>query len=300
MDGKIKHVAADGSVVILDAHPTIKNHATLALRQWTTMDSGGQNRGDSTVLLHVSHSNLARHFHELRLDLHMTVGALKDKLRSHTGTGSAHAYLTLLDDSNQPVRGAPHGCRDAALAGGRARAALDARWLHRAGSRGIPFAAIAEPLAPSGTRRAHALTRHAGRSADSRTPPLRICSPRARARRAQIADMDDDSRMLGYYSPYDGCTVHVRARALAAWERGVGLGCLWCCLRVPVRALLRTTRGGACVHDLRVPPSSQAPASLTLRSPPTAIHATLPSHGHSPCDRPATHCHPRHPALTRP
>lgn len=103
MDGKIRHKCADGSEVILDAHPTIKNHATLALRQWTTMDSGAQNRGESTVLLHVSHSNLARHFHELRLDLHMTVGALKEKLRSHTGTGSAHAYLTLLDDANQPV-----------------------------------------------------------------------------------------------------------------------------------------------------------------------------------------------------
>mmetsp|Transcript_25287 Transcript_25287/g.64268 ORF Transcript_25287/g.64268 Transcript_25287/m.64268 type:complete len:324 (+) Transcript_25287:54-1025(+) len=126
MDGKIRHVAADGSVVMLDKHGTINNRATLALRQWTTMDSGGQNRGDSTVLLHVSHSNLARHFHELRLDMHITVDNLKDKLRTHTGTGSAHAYLTLLDDGGQP-----------------------------------------------------------------------------------IADLDDESKMLGYYSPYDGCTIHI-------------------------------------------------------------------------------------------
>ncbi|KAJ1637375.1 CAP Gly-rich domain-containing protein [Pavlovales sp. CCMP2436] len=111
---------------MLDKHGTINNRATLALRQWTTMDSGGQNRGDSTVLLHVSHSNLARHFHELRLDMHITVDNLKDKLRTHTGTGSAHAYLTLLDDGGQP-----------------------------------------------------------------------------------IADLDDESKMLGYYSPYDGCTIHI-------------------------------------------------------------------------------------------
>jgi len=128
MDGKVKHVCSDGSEVILDAHPKIKNHSVLALRQWTTMDTGAQNRGDSTVLLHVTHSNLARHFHELRLDMHMTVDALKDKLRAHVGTGSAHMWLTLLDDSDQ-----------------------------------------------------------------------------------MIADLDDDTRMLGYYSPYDGCTIHVRA-----------------------------------------------------------------------------------------
>jgi len=126
MDGKIVHKAADGSEVILDAHPTIKNHSVLALRQWTTMDSGAQNRGDSTVLLHVTHSNLDRHFHEIRLDMHMSISALKDKLRNHTGTGSAHMWLTLLDDTDAP-----------------------------------------------------------------------------------IADLEDDSRLLGFYSPYDGCTIHI-------------------------------------------------------------------------------------------
>lgn len=104
MDGKIAHKCADGSTVYLDAHPGMQNHSMLALRQWTTTDSGAQNRGDSTVLLHVTHSNLARHFHELRLDMHMTVDSLKDKLRTHTGTGSVHMWLTLLDDAGQPVR----------------------------------------------------------------------------------------------------------------------------------------------------------------------------------------------------
>jgi tubulin-folding cofactor B len=51
----------------------------------------------------VTHSNLKARMFELRLDRHMTVQRLKEKLRSHAGTGSDFMHLTLLDDNNQVV-----------------------------------------------------------------------------------------------------------------------------------------------------------------------------------------------------
>merc|ERR550514_2520565 len=73
------------------------------LRDYVTYESGGQARGESTVLLHVTHSNLQARMFELRLDKHMTIDSLKDKLRSHTGTGSMFMFLTLLDHNGQVV-----------------------------------------------------------------------------------------------------------------------------------------------------------------------------------------------------
>jgi len=73
------------------------------LKDWVTGDSGGQNRGESTVLLHVTHSNLASRMFEIRLDRHMTIERVKEKLRSHTGTGSMFMHLTLLDYNGQVV-----------------------------------------------------------------------------------------------------------------------------------------------------------------------------------------------------
>jgi len=74
-----------------------------ALRDYVTYESGGQSRGTSTVLLHVTHSNLKARMFELRLDRHMTIETVKDKLRTHTGTGSAFMHLTLLDENGQVV-----------------------------------------------------------------------------------------------------------------------------------------------------------------------------------------------------
>jgi len=73
------------------------------LRDWVTHDSGGQARGETTVLLHVTHSNLKARMFEIRLDRHMTVGRVKDKMRTHTGTGSMYMHLTLLDYNGQVV-----------------------------------------------------------------------------------------------------------------------------------------------------------------------------------------------------
>ena len=94
-----------------------------ALKDYLNWESGAQNRGDSTVrsaagrappngpilrgseradnicalaslqvLLHVTHSNLKIKLFEIRLDQHMSVEAVKEKLRTHSGTGSAYMY----------------------------------------------------------------------------------------------------------------------------------------------------------------------------------------------------------------
>lgn len=74
-----------------------------ALREWVMWDSGLQNKGESTVLLHVTHSNLTAHFMEIRLDRHMTVERVKEKMRTHCGTGSQFMHLTLMNECNQVV-----------------------------------------------------------------------------------------------------------------------------------------------------------------------------------------------------
>ena len=74
-----------------------------ALRDYITYETGGQNKGETTVLLHVTHSNLKARMFEIRLDRHMTVERVKEKLRSHTGTGSMFMHLTLLDHNGQVV-----------------------------------------------------------------------------------------------------------------------------------------------------------------------------------------------------
>jgi len=74
-----------------------------ALRNYVSADTGAQAQGDTTVKLHVTHSNLKARMFEIRLDRHMTVERVKEKLRTHTGTGSAFMHLTLLDFNGQVV-----------------------------------------------------------------------------------------------------------------------------------------------------------------------------------------------------
>ncbi len=60
----------------------------LAMREYALGETG-MSRSDGTVLLHVSHSNLKNtFFHELRLDMHSTIEAIKRKLEFHTGTSA--------------------------------------------------------------------------------------------------------------------------------------------------------------------------------------------------------------------
>lgn len=79
--------------------------ATLAeLRDYVAgPDAGMQRKADGTVVVQVTHSNLTKtHFPEVRLDLHGTLGALKDKLYTHTGTQPANQQLVLQDASGHP------------------------------------------------------------------------------------------------------------------------------------------------------------------------------------------------------
>lgn len=69
-----------------------------ALRDYVMYDSGVQNQAESTVLLEVTHSNLNARFMQIRLDLHMTIGAVKDKLVHHTGTNPSAMVLQLKDE----------------------------------------------------------------------------------------------------------------------------------------------------------------------------------------------------------
>ena len=74
-----------------------------ALRAYVQGPSS-QARADSTVLMHVTHSNLKNtSFFELRLDRHMTVLSVKEKLKSHTGTAVGAMVLQMKDLNNQVV-----------------------------------------------------------------------------------------------------------------------------------------------------------------------------------------------------
>lgn len=75
----------------------------LAMRDYA-LGEGGTSRTDGMVLLHVSHSNLKQtFFHELRLDMHQTIAAVKRKLEFHTGTGAVNCQLYLLDENGQLI-----------------------------------------------------------------------------------------------------------------------------------------------------------------------------------------------------
>eukprot|EP00271_Cylindrocystis_brebissonii_P002278 TRINITY_DN12778_c0_g1_i1.p1 TRINITY_DN12778_c0_g1~~TRINITY_DN12778_c0_g1_i1.p1 ORF type:complete len:275 (+),score=40.98 TRINITY_DN12778_c0_g1_i1:213-1037(+) len=62
-----------------------------------------QRQSDGTVVLHISHSNLHQRFMEIRFDLHMTVERVKERIRTHTGTGVQSMTLELYDSCNRLV-----------------------------------------------------------------------------------------------------------------------------------------------------------------------------------------------------
>eukprot|EP00297_Palpitomonas_bilix_P011230 CAMPEP_0113899418 /NCGR_PEP_ID=MMETSP0780_2-20120614/20014_1 /TAXON_ID=652834 /ORGANISM="Palpitomonas bilix" /LENGTH=272 /DNA_ID=CAMNT_0000891571 /DNA_START=184 /DNA_END=1002 /DNA_ORIENTATION=- /assembly_acc=CAM_ASM_000599 len=64
---------------------------------------GGMKQAESTVFFHITHSNLQAKFMEIRLDLHMTIASVKEKIRNHTGTAVQHMDLVLKDQSNKPL-----------------------------------------------------------------------------------------------------------------------------------------------------------------------------------------------------
>lgn len=68
------------------------------LRDYVTHDSGIQNQHDSTVLLELTHSNLKAKFMQVRLDKHMSILTVKQKLMTHCGTNPSAMVLQLKDE----------------------------------------------------------------------------------------------------------------------------------------------------------------------------------------------------------
>ncbi|KAI8463710.1 MAG: CAP Gly-rich domain-containing protein [Monoraphidium minutum] len=73
-----------------------------SLREYVTGKSGMQ-QADSTVLMHIAHNHLKARFPEIRLDMHMTVGAVKAKINTHTGTSPDSMQLALKDENGRLV-----------------------------------------------------------------------------------------------------------------------------------------------------------------------------------------------------
>lgn len=69
------------------------------LKHYVTSEDGRQfqNLAQGTVSLHVTHSNLNQQWPEIRVDLHTTIGELKEKLYNHGGTGCSFQKLFLRD-----------------------------------------------------------------------------------------------------------------------------------------------------------------------------------------------------------
>jgi len=73
-----------------------------AMREYVMGDTG-LNAAESTVKINVSHSNLKAKFMELRLDKHMTILEVMEKLRRHCGTGCDSMMLQLYNNAQQLV-----------------------------------------------------------------------------------------------------------------------------------------------------------------------------------------------------
>lgn len=92
----------------MDINQRTMNESLEALKAYVTGPSS-QNEAESTVRLLVTHSNLKARFMEIRLDKHMSIGAVKEKLQTHCGTSASCMVLCLKDqhgnvlvDSLQP------------------------------------------------------------------------------------------------------------------------------------------------------------------------------------------------------
>merc|ERR1711904_389335 len=76
--------------------------ANAAMRAYV-MGESGMCQAESTVCINVSHSNLKAKFIELRLDKHMTILEVMEKLRRHTGSGVDNMMLQLYNQAQQLV-----------------------------------------------------------------------------------------------------------------------------------------------------------------------------------------------------
>jgi hypothetical protein len=115
-----------------------------AMRDWC-MGQTGVAQGETTVLLHVSHSNLKKtFFQEIRLDMHMSVLNVKHKLEFHTGTSAVNNTVLTQPQSRASPHPAPYP---------RIRAQLKFAWVNAC--------VFLTPFAPFPSRRFTSWTRKA-------------------------------------------------------------------------------------------------------------------------------------------
>ena len=71
-----------------------------ALKQYVRMDDQNQYQqlAPGTVSLLITHQNLKQQWPEIRMDLRSTIGAIKDRLYRHCGTGAGFQRLLLKDN----------------------------------------------------------------------------------------------------------------------------------------------------------------------------------------------------------
>eukprot|EP00878_Enallax_costatus_P005154 GHUV01005417.1.p1 GENE.GHUV01005417.1~~GHUV01005417.1.p1 ORF type:complete len:279 (+),score=61.01 GHUV01005417.1:247-1083(+) len=74
-----------------------------ALKDYVSGSSNMQQSADSTVQLFITHNHLKARFPEIRLDKHMSIDAVKQKINNMTGTSVLTMMLHLKDESGKPV-----------------------------------------------------------------------------------------------------------------------------------------------------------------------------------------------------
>lgn len=151
----------------------IKNKDLLALREYVTHDSGSLNKADSTVQLMVTHSNLKARFMEIRFDRYVSIYPADHALRRACvapRTGSVFA-LDLACRPNVDPSPTP----------------LSAPFLRQ-----MTILRVKEKLMT-----------HVGSNVSTMRLVLKDWDG------ATVSELGDDSKMLGYYSPEDGWTIHI-------------------------------------------------------------------------------------------
>jgi hypothetical protein len=138
-----------------------------ALRDYVTAETGAQARGESTVLLSVTHSNLRSTFMELRFDLHVRARAHAPAAALQRGRRAAALRWRVCGGAHCAARGASG--QGVCLGNGGSGACADALPALAARLQGCGAA----PHACAHTRHA---SRGGSRACDSRTPHCRTAA----------------------------------------------------------------------------------------------------------------------------
>jgi tubulin-specific chaperone B len=149
-----------------------------ALRDYVTAETGAQNQAESTVRLLVTHSNLKAKFMEIRLDLHVSISISKH-LQKLEGNYRASARLFQYYFETIPTN----------------IAVTDRQMFFF-----LPFYVLQMTVASVKNK----LCFHCGTS-----PSAMLLQLKDEAGHSVLAVLGEDRRQLGFYSPRDGCVLHI-------------------------------------------------------------------------------------------